>query len=95
VSRYSSGDFLTMTSEEANVTDVICFKDFLDQWKYELTAKEVCGMTPDQGCMTIHCKEYLSDDLNMSFEDFAAEYMPSDVVTELAAECRFDVWLCK
>jgi len=75
-----SFQIMAMTYEETSVTDVICFKDFLKQWMHELSEKKI-----GESCM----KE--SEDLIMSFEDFAAEYMSPEVVAELDAECRFGI----
>ena len=75
-------------AEEGTVTDRICFKEFLEQWKGELTAKDVHSMTSSDKCLTIHCQEYMKDDFKQSFEEFAAEYMAPDVIVELDAECR-------
>ena len=69
---------MAATFEESSVTDVICFKDFLNQWIYELKEKRV-----GEGCMK------QSEDLKTSFDEFAAEYMSPEVLTELDAECRF------
>ena len=72
-----------MALEEC-VSDLICFRHFLAEWKEELSTKTVSD-SADNNVLKLTFSEYGNAEL--SFEAFAAQEMGCDIIGELDADC--------
>jgi len=72
-----------MALEEC-VSELICFRDFFDEWRQELGTDNV-----NSSVLSVIAGECEGSNTDLPFETFAAQAMGYDIVPELDADCRF------
>ena len=81
---HSDTPCVVMALEEC-VADLVTFRQFLNEWKEELSTKTVSNSAGNE-VLTMKFSEY--ENAGFPFEAFAAQEMGCDIVPELDADCR-------